>query len=96
MLIMKNEGCLLRSGEGHWVLTDKSVKKFKSFLLTVPKLSFNHMLTILLRDLSVHTLFQNCRFNKDVQKNKQEYINKPMRTACKDIFFINNAYIWIE
>ena len=48
------------------------------------KLSFCRIFILLLRPLSVHALFQNGRFNKDDQKNKQEYINKPKRNAYKD------------
>ena len=51
------------------------------------KLSFRHILIILLRPLSAHTLFQNGKFNKDDQKNKQQYINKLKGNACKDYLF---------
>ena len=51
------------------------------------KSSFRRILIILLMPLSAHALFQNGRFNKDGQKNKQVYINKPERNACKDYLF---------
>ena len=51
------------------------------------KLSFCHLLIILLRPLSAHALIQNNRFNKDGQKKKQEYIKKPERNACKNYLF---------
>ena len=35
----------------------------------------------------MHALFENGRFNKDGQKNKWEYINKPERNTCKDYPF---------
>ena len=50
-------------------------------------LSFRRILIILLRPLSAHALFEYGRFNKDGQKNKREYINKPERNACKDYLF---------
>ena len=50
------------------------------------KLSFHCILIILLRPLSTHALIQNSRFNKDGQKNKQEYVNKP-ENACKGYLF---------
>ena len=53
----------------------------------VHKLSFRRILIILLRPLSAHALFENGRFNKDDQKNKREYINKPERNVCKDYPF---------
>ena len=58
-----------------------------SCLCHVHKLSFHRILIILLRPLSAHALFENGRFNKDGQKNKREYINKPKRNACKDYLF---------
>ena len=66
-----------------------------SCLCHMHKLSFGGILIILLRPLSLHAVFQNGRFNKESQKNKREYLNKPERNALI-IFFINNAYIWIE
>ena len=51
------------------------------------KSSFRRILIILLMPLSAHALFQNGRFNKDGQKNKQVYINKSERNACKDYLF---------
>ena len=61
------------------------------------KLSFGRILITLLRPLSAQALFQNGRFNKDGQKNKQEYMNKNQREMLvRIIFFINIAYIWIE
>ena len=55
----------------------------------VHKLSFHRILITVLRLLSAHALFDNGRFNKDDQKKKQEYINKPERNACKDYPFLN-------
>ena len=54
-----------------------------SCLRHVHKLSFACILIILLRPLSAHTLFNNGRFTKHGQKNKQEYISKPDGNACK-------------
>ena len=51
------------------------------------KLSFRRILIILLRTLYTHALIQNGRFNKDGQKNKREYINKPERNAYKEYLF---------
>ena len=58
-----------------------------SCLRHVHKLSFRCILIILLRPLSVQALLKNGRFNKDGQKNKLEYINKPERNTCKDYPF---------
>ena len=70
---------------------------FLMFMLRhVHKLSFRHILIILLRPLSAHALFDNGRFCKDGQKNKREYINKLERNTCKDYLFINNGYIWTQ
>ena len=56
-------------------------------VMSVHKLSFHHILIILLRPLSAHALFKNGSLNKDGQKNKREYINKPETNACKDYSF---------
>ena len=53
----------------------------------VHKLSFRRILIILLRPLSAQVLFENGRFNKDGQKNKQEYTDKPERNTYKDCPF---------
>ena len=62
----------------------------------IHKLPFRRILIILLRPLPAHALFQNGRFNKDGQKNKREYIKNQREMLVRIIFFINNAYIWIE
>ena len=51
------------------------------------KIIFLPQLIILLRPLSAQALFENGRFNTGGKKNKQEYISKPERNACKDYPF---------
>ena len=58
-----------------------------SCLRQMHKLSFHCILIVLLGPLSLQALFQDGRFNKDGHKNKQEYINKPKKNACKDYLF---------